>query len=209
MNCSRFEAVLSDYADGLLQGPLLKATAEHEASCPGCCGLLAQVTEVRAQLEDFPQVIPPAGLVDRILEKTTGKPKKRSLWQDLLLPTLGPFLSQRFALATVMLFFFLSFMVQLAGPPVRAVLAPTQLADRADRFSSQVSKVWAEVANFRESALTELGFLKEDLLGRLDYHLLLLALENYDQSVQEHEQESQGPETSGDVGEAPQYEEES
>ena len=204
MNCSRFETVLSDYMDGLLKGPVLKAAAEHQRNCPKCCQLLVRVAELRAQLEGFPGIIPPAGLVDRILEKTTGKPKKRSFWQDLVLPTLGPFLSQRFALATVMLFFFLSFMVQLAGPPARAVLAPTQLADTADRFSSQVSKIWAEVANFREKTLTELAFFKDDLLGRLDYHLLLLALENYDQSIQEHEQESQRPEASDDAGDPQQ-----
>ncbi|MFQ5738511.1 MAG: anti-sigma factor family protein [Acidobacteriota bacterium] len=200
MNCSRLETLLTDYMEGLLEEPVRLAVAEHLESCAGCGSLHAEVGRLREQLQDFPLLTPPVDLVGRILARTSGKPPKRSFWSDLIVPTLRPFMTQRFGLATVMLFVFLSLMVNLVGPPAGAVLSPASLVEGADRVSSQISKGWAQVQYYKTRLVEEFKLLQEDLTGRIDYHLVTLLFKSYQESLEE----SQESEQAGQVQEEPE-----
>lgn len=190
MNCSSFETLLTDYMDGTLDVPVHEAASEHVRGCERCTLLSQEVTELRSDLGAFPRIQPPAGLVREILLRTTGLPKKRTLWQDFIVPTVRPFMTQRFAFATLVLFVFLSLMVNIAGPPVGAVLSPSRLVENADRFSGELSKKWAQFSDFRARAFNELRLMAEDLYGRIDYHLIRLLFESY------NEPEAESPATS-------------
>ena len=191
MNCSSFETLLTDYMDRSLEGPVLEAARSHLEKCDRCRRLRQEVTELRGELETFPWVRPPADLVHKILLKTTGLPRDRSWWADFVLPTVRPFLTQRFAFATLVLFVFLSLMVNVAGPPVGAVLSPSRLADSADRLTAEIGKSWARFADFRARFFTEVGLMAQDLYGRIDYHLITLMFESY------NEEENQTPAEEG------------
>lgn len=179
MNCSSFETLLTDYMDGTLEGPVQAAAQEHVGRCRQCSLLTREVAQLRGELEAFPWVRPPADLVRNILLKTTGLPQKRTLWRDFIVPTVRPFMTQRFAFATLVLFVFLSLMVNIAGPPVGAVLSPSKLAENADRVTGQINKKWAQFSDFRSRAINELRLLAEDLYGRIDYHLIQFLFESY------------------------------
>jgi hypothetical protein len=202
MNCSRFETLLSEYLDGLLDPRVRAAMDQHLESCSECPLVLTEVAELRDQLRDFPEVIVSESLVDRILEKTSGLRKKFSFWQDLVLPTLSPFMSQRFAFATVMMFVFISFTVNLVGPEFSALsysnLSPASLVAKADRFSAQLYKRWLEFRDLKTRVGEEVNYLKEDLFGRLDYHLVSLLFRSYSETIEAQDEETetdqQGPE---------------
>jgi hypothetical protein len=120
------------------------------------------------------------------MERTSGKPQTYSLWHDYLLPAVQPFLTQRYAFATIMIFVFLSFAVNVAGPEFSASsLSPSAIAATADRFSSQVYQKWAEFNDFKNRVGKEYELLKEDLLGRLDYHLVTILFRSYSESLRE------------------------
>lgn len=189
MNCSRFETLLTDYVERTLDPPVHEAVQLHLEGCRSCRQLHGEVLRLREQLESFPVARPPRELVDRILDRTSGRPRQRSWWRDLILPTVRPFLTQRYAFATLMLFVFLSLMVNLAGPPAGAVLSPSKLAESADRFSGHVSKTWAEFRDYQSRVFQELWLFKEDLYGRLDYHLVSMLFKSYSESVNEKKQE--------------------
>ncbi len=188
MNCARFETVLSDFMANRLQKPVMAAAQEHLEKCPQCRELLEEVAQLKGQLHDFPVVQPPADLVDRILLRTTGRPEPRSIWKGLILPTLQPFLTQRYAFATVMLFVFLSLMVNIVGPPAGAVLSPSRLVESADRFTSEITRKWAEAVDFQARVMEEVKLMSEDLRGRLDYHFFSLLFKSYDESLKEQQQ---------------------
>ncbi len=188
MNCSRSETLLTDYMERTLEEPVQEAVRKHLEGCSACQALYGEVMLLREQLQAFPEVNPPSGLVDRILVKTSGRPESRSFWRDLILPTLRPFMTQRYAFATIMLFVFLSLMVNLVGPPAGAVLSPSRLAESADRFTGQLAKSWAEVQDYQSRAVKEVLLLKEDLWGRLDYHLISMLFKSYSESVKEQDQ---------------------
>jgi hypothetical protein len=144
------------------------------------------VRQLCADLENFPEVSVPPNLIDEIMERTSGKPQSRPTWHNYLLPSVRPFLTQRYAFATIMMFAFLSFAVNLAGPEFSASsLSPSAIVAKADRFSSQVYKKWAEFKDLKTRVSNELGLLKEDLLGRLDYHLVTILFRSYSESIEQ------------------------
>lgn len=200
MNCSRFETLLSDYMDGTLDPRVRAAMDQHLQECPECPILLREVEELRQDLATFPEVAVREELVDRILVRTTGKPVDRSLWTGIVLPAIRPFLSQRYAFATLLIFAFISFAVNVMGPGFSAAsysrLRPSAIIAQADAFSSEVYKKWREFNDFKSQVNEELRLFKEDLLGRLDYHLVTILFESYEESLekqpQEREQESAG-----------------
>lgn len=189
MNCSRFETLLSDYVEGTLDPRVRAALEQHRGMCPDCSALVEEVQSIRSQLADFPELEPSEELIEAIIEKTTGRFRVRSLWGDFIVPTLRPFLTQRFAFATLIMFVFLSLVANVIGPDFSALsfsdLRPSALVEHADRFSNQVQKAWFEVRNTQSRVIGEVWRLKEDLYGRLDYHLINMLLRSYQQSVEE------------------------
>ncbi len=214
MNCSRLESLLSDYMDGLLQEPVLQAFEAHLNQCASCQELLDEVAALRAQLEDFPVASPPDDLAQRILLCTSGIPRQRSFWRDLVLPTLSPFMTQRFAFATGIMFVFLSLMVNLLGPGFSTLsasdLSPSAIAESGARIVGQISGRWEQFKDARAGFVEELSLWAEDLTGRLDYHLITGLFKSYQESLQEQEEkvrqtqeDRQAPPQSGE-SEAPQ-----
>lgn len=189
MNCSRFETLLSEYVEGTLDPRVQAALEQHLEICSDCASLAAEVQSIRSQLADFPELEPSEQLIETIIEKTTGRFRVRSLWDDLIVPTLRPFLTQRFAFATLIMFVFLSLVANVIGPDFSALsfsdLRPSALVERADRVSGQVQKTWFQIRNTQSRIVGEVWRLKEDLYGRLDYYLINMLFRSYQQSVEE------------------------
>ena len=70
--CDQIELHLSDYLDGLLQGPERAAFEAHADSCLNCSPLLATVTSLVGEMHGVPQVEAPAHLIYKILDSTLG-----------------------------------------------------------------------------------------------------------------------------------------
>lgn len=210
MNCSRFETLLSDYMDGTLDPRVRAAMDQHLQVCPRCPALLEEVERLREDLRNFPEVAVREELVERILEKTTGKPVDRPLWSGIILPAIRPFLSQRYAFATLLIFAFISFAVNVMGPGFSAAsasrLRPAALIARADAISSEVYKKWREFNDFKSQVNEEVRLFKEDLLGRLDYHLVTILFESYEESLDQQEQKEKEAAKKDQTKEEPNHE---
>jgi hypothetical protein len=201
VNCSRFETLLTDYMDQVLDMRAHSAAEEHVRRCSRCADLEKQVTALRSELAASPAFDPPPGLIDSIMTGTTGPtPPQRSFWHDLVWPTIKPFLTGHYAFGAVMFFVFLVLMVNVFGPPVWAwdlnSLRPAAMMDRVDRVNSEVMKRWALFNSAKNGFLGELRLLKQDLYGRLDYYMISLLFEQGEknppeEAAEEPEQPSQ------------------
>lgn len=193
MNCARFETLLSDYMDGALDGRVRSAMDQHRQECSACSSLLREVASLRRELAHFPEVPVREELIERVLLQTTGKPEKLSFWQGLVLPAIQPFLTQRYAFATLMIFVFISFAANVMGPGFSVSsysrFSPAALMARADEFSGEIYKTWREFNDLKSRAREELRLFKEDLIGRLDYHLVGILFESYEDSLQQQQEE--------------------
>lgn len=214
MNCSRFETLLSDYMDGSLDARVRDAMQGHLRECEHCPPLVEEVARLRRELADFPEVAVPEELVLAVLQRTSGVPSRNSWWYDVILVHLRPFMTQRYGFATLVMFAFLSFTVNVLGPGFSAFsyssLRPSALAARADQVSGEIYKRWHEFNAFKARVAEEVRLLKEDLVGRLDYHLIAILFESYDETVKKQTQPSDATDStdsSGEPADSPEQEE--
>jgi hypothetical protein len=132
MQCSEFDALLSDAIDQVLTGPKAQTFQAHAKTCPVCGPLLAEAELGKRWLEDLVEVEPPQHLVHNILAATTGidtvrlrgnTGSVRVSWYDRVAgwasaavsPVLTVAKQPRFAMSFGMAFFSLSISLSLTG----------------------------------------------------------------------------------------------
>ena len=131
MQCSEFDALLSQAIDGTLTGERLTAFETHSGECKTCGPLLAEAEAGHSWLKSLEEIDPPADLVTNILVRTTGIDTVRlaqgqrvtTSWMDrvrdwgamLVSPIVGVARQPRFAMSFGMAFFTLSVTLSLAG----------------------------------------------------------------------------------------------
>src|SRR5216684_8153420 len=132
MQCSEFDALLSQAIDGTLSGERLTAFEAHGRVCQLCGPLLSEAEAGHGWLKALEAAEPPANLVTNILLRTSGVVTSRShvatgattvTWMDrvgewislLVSPVVASARQPRFAMSFGMAFFTLSVSLSLAG----------------------------------------------------------------------------------------------
>ncbi len=127
MQCSEFDALLSQAIDGTLSGERLEAFEAHGRSCQLCGPMLRDAEAGRSWLKSLEEVEPPAYLVNNILLATSGvaagKATARATWGEriggwidaVISPVVAVARQPRFAMSFGMAFFTLSVTLSIAG----------------------------------------------------------------------------------------------
>jgi anti-sigma factor RsiW len=79
--CDQIEAGLSDYLDGLLQGPQRAEFDQHLAECAQCAPLVASVRSVVSGMQAMKPIDAPPRLIYAILDQTLGPRETVTFWQ--------------------------------------------------------------------------------------------------------------------------------
>ncbi len=130
MQCSEFDALLSQAIDGTLAGEKLTAFEAHGRECQLCGPLLQEAEAGRSWLKSLEEIEPPEDLVMNVLLRTTGVSTvrrqggpSRVSWMDrvgewagvIASPVINVARQPRFAMSFSMAFFTLSVTLGLAG----------------------------------------------------------------------------------------------
>jgi hypothetical protein len=130
MQCSEFDALLSQAIDGTLAGEKLTAFEAHGRECQLCGPLLQEAEAGRSWLKSLEEIEPPEDLVMNVLLRTTGVSTvrrkggpSRATWMDrvgewagvIASPVINVARQPRFAMSFSMAFFTLSVTLGLAG----------------------------------------------------------------------------------------------
>jgi hypothetical protein len=127
IQCSDFDALLSQAIDGTLSGERLQAFEAHGRECQLCGPMLRDAEAGRNWLKSLEEVEPPAYLVNNILLATSGvaagKATARATWGErigrwidaILSPVVAVARQPRFAMSFGMAFFTLSVTLSIAG----------------------------------------------------------------------------------------------
>lgn len=134
MQCSEFDALLTEALDGTLAGDKLDRFHAHANACSVCGPLFAEIDAGRRLLQSLEEVEPPAHLVHNILASTTGLDTTRMhvpgriapaqpSWLDRIqqwaAPVAAPVFAlvrqPRFAMSFGMAFFSISMALNIAG----------------------------------------------------------------------------------------------
>jgi hypothetical protein len=165
MQCSEFDALLSDALDKVLTGPRAPAFQAHASSCPICGPLLAEAESGKRWLEQLVEVEPPRQLVHNILAATTGidhvgrdRPAaaQPSWWaraagwgKGFARPIVALSKQPRFAMSFGMAFFSLSVSLSLAGVRLadlrRVDLRPSAIRRSYYETSGKVLKYYENI----------------------------------------------------------------
>jgi len=167
MQCSEFDALLSEALDQRLSGERLESFQAHARGCPTCGPLLAEADAGLRWLHELVEVEPPVTLVDNILAATTGlstarlhgdvKAQAEPSWFDrlqdwanmLVSPILGVAKQPRFAMSFGMAFFSLSISMSLAGVKLSDVrhvdLRPSAVKRNYYETSGKVMKYYDNI----------------------------------------------------------------
>jgi len=115
MNCSKVEQWLSEYLESSLPPGDMERVKAHLESCPGCSALLAEMQSVLSLCRSYPSLEMDPDFTERILLRTSGRPRTRPLKERFSRYFLRPVLTPRFAvgasLATLFLFLVANLMI--------------------------------------------------------------------------------------------------
>ena len=164
MQCSEFEALLTDALDGILKGGGLLRFQSHRQSCALCSVMFAEAEAGKTWLHALEEAEPPRNLMHNILAATSGVESARvpaaqsSPWAERIfgriLPVLAPMMQPRFAMSFAMAFFSVSIMLNLAGVRVTDLkyvdLRPAAVRDNTVRsFYETTARVEKYYENLR------------------------------------------------------------
>jgi Putative zinc-finger len=134
--CDLIEARLSDYLEGLLQGPERAEFEAHANSCADCAPLVGSVRGLVGEMHAMEELETPPRLVYSILDKTLGPRETVTGWQGFLNAIRG-LATPKFAYGAASVMTTLIIVVSASGFPLRkaklADLRPAALYQRADR----------------------------------------------------------------------------
>jgi Putative zinc-finger len=165
MQCSEFDALLSQAIDGTLSGERLTAFEAHARECSNCGPLLQEAEAGRGWLKSLEEIAPPRDLVTNILVRTSGIDTVRlsqgvrvtTSWMDrvrdwgtmLLSPVVAVARQPRFVMSFGMAFFTLSVGLSLAGIKLRDLrhvdLRPTAIRRTYYETSGRVVKYYDNI----------------------------------------------------------------
>jgi len=131
IECSQFEALLSEALDGRLSGSQKESFEAHGRVCANCGPLLADAIVGQELLKSLEEVEPPVHLFHNILASTSGinsarlrelSPERRASggrlrqwWDSFITPTAAFVRQPRFVMSFGMIFFSFSLALSAAG----------------------------------------------------------------------------------------------
>jgi len=153
MNCAEFEALLSDYREGVLMPDQAAGVRQHLIACSACAELLASVAAAQMQLASLPDLEAPRDLVARILAQTPGGLQARAPGKWNLVGWLRGTLSPRFALGFAMSVFAVAMVLNAAQINLRQVFSPQGLrqlapATLSSTLQRHLDRAWARGVSY-------------------------------------------------------------
>ncbi len=163
MQCSEFEALLTDALDGTLTLASRERFEQHRSGCAVCSVAFAEAEAGKSWLAALDVVEPPRMLVHNIIAVTTGAQRTEAAaaaqgagWMDRLRARLRPgfrgMMQPRFAMSMAMGFFSLSMVFNLAGiHPTHITADDLRPSNVANRTLSSLAETQGRIVKYYES----------------------------------------------------------
>jgi len=136
MECSKIEQWLSEYMEASLPAEEREHVKKHLETCSNCSAILTEMRSVYSLCHSYPALD-----VEKILLRTSGRPRSRSLRELLNFYLLRPLLTPRLAVGASLATLFLVLMANLMVPRLStaiSALSPQELLRMMDHGVSQL-----------------------------------------------------------------------
>lgn len=172
MECQQVEEHLIDYLDRSLPREAMARMAEHMRKCTRCPDLLEQVRSLVVTCKTLPALDPGVDLVEKILLRTSGRPRTRTFQELVAQFFLRPILTPRFAAGSALVVLFLTLTFNLMWPKVSAVasvLSPREMLWQMDRATQRIYSEGLKIYDKKNEWQAEFTFLKNNMFNRLGF----------------------------------------
>ena len=177
MDCQRFQENLSNYIDRSLPALEMSQIAGHLYECNNCSSLLDDVRSTLVACKTMPTLDPDVSLLERILLRTSGRPRTRTVLEIVTQYIFRPMFTPRFAVGTTLAALTLVFAIHWMLPPassLSAALSPKEIFRQMDRGVQRIygeglkaydktNELQAQFTFFKDNVFKKLGFLIEQL----------------------------------------------
>jgi hypothetical protein len=175
MNCSNTEQRLSEYLESGLPAEEASQVEKHLETCRCCAELFEEMRSALALCKSYPTLEIDPDFLERILLRTSGRPRTRSFRERFNLYVVRPLLTPRFAVGASLATLSLALMATLLIPRLSVAvssLSPLEVFRFIDRGVQQVygeglkaynrMNEWQDQFNdFKSSAANKFRFMME------------------------------------------------
>ncbi len=145
MDCSQIEQLLSEYLESSLPAEENEHISRHLETCTSCSALLAEMRSAFTLCQSYPVLDMDPDFVEKILLRTSGRPRTRSLRERFNQYFLRPLLTPRFAVGASLATLFLALMANLTVPRVSGAFASLSPQEVLQFMDHGVRQVYGEV----------------------------------------------------------------
>jgi hypothetical protein len=177
MDCPEIERWLSEYLESSLPADETSQVAKHLEACRRCSSLLDAMRASVSLCHSYPVLEMDPDFLERILLRTSGRPRTRSFRERLNQYLVRPLLTPRFAVGASLATLFLALMFNLLTPRLSgalSALSPSELLRLMDRGVQQLygeglkaydtkTKWQDEFTRFKNNTLNNLRFMIEQI----------------------------------------------
>jgi hypothetical protein len=189
MECLKIEELLSEYLERSLPPEDMSRVAEHLHECNACSVLLEEMRSVLAACKGFPRLEPDIELVEKILLRTSGRPRTRSFRELLQQYFLRPMLTPRFAVGAALVALFLVLATNLLLPhltPMASLISPKEWVRQMDRGVQAIYSQGLKAYDKKNEWQAWMSFQKNTVFNKLGFFI-----EQLDVPVQTKEKSQQ------------------
>jgi hypothetical protein len=200
MDCSHFEDLLSEYMDGSLPDQEKIRVGAHLASCPSCSLLLDEMQSTVLQCRNYPALEIDVNLLEKILLRTSGRPRHRSIKEIWLNNFIKPLLTPRFAIGAGLATLFLILMIPRMSP-VLSALSPPELFRLADRGIQEIYVEGLKAYKTKNDLKEQFSYLKNKMYGKLRFLIekIDIPIEDSGKSMDPNGQKDRAPKEKSSV----------
>lgn len=171
MDCASIEQRLSDYLASDLPAEEMKAIHAHLNHCEDCALLLNEMRSLISACHDYPAFEMDVDLFEKILLRTSGRPRTLSLREQIQL-VLRSMLTPRFAAGAVLAILFLALSLNFIMPRASSAFSsasPMELLSWMDRGTQYVYGEGLKAFDKKDAWLAEFRFFKKNSTQKIRF----------------------------------------
>jgi len=170
MDCSRIEQWLSDYMEASLPAEEADKVSKHLEGCQNCSALLQEMQSAIYCCHNYPSLELDPQSIERILLRTSGRPRTRSFKELLQLYIVRPLLTPKLAIGATLATLFIILMLDLTLPKLSVTissLSSTGIVQLMDRGAQQLYGEGLRAYNKKNELQDQFNRFKNNILNSL------------------------------------------
>jgi len=174
MDCTHIEEQLSEYIESGLPAKEMTEIVDHLKSCPNCSGLIYEMRSLVSAYQLYPSLEMDSHLLEKILLRTSGRPRTRSFRERLHEYLVRPLLTPRYAAGASLVVLFVALTLHLGQPHLSAAVSSVSalnLFSMVDRGMQRVYSQGLKANDKKNEWLDEFTFFKTNTMNKMRFML--------------------------------------